>query len=257
MIKLSARPECPVVLKSKKVKEARSALVKKVAKGEKPSGADFKGKSYWGETKKTLKKYQNGKCCFCERRRDANAEGDVEHFRPKLRVIENPAHFGYWWLAYEWSNYLFSCKACNSDYKKDHFPLLDESHRAATKDDDLSLERPVLINPSLEDPAQFIDYDWDSDPEKVFPIGRDPENRGKETIKILALAIRDDLHRSRTDLLLTLRFVEKIVRTSSAQDPAYRNAVQELRRKTEPHQECLSLVYCYIRRNGLQGLLDE
>jgi uncharacterized protein (TIGR02646 family) len=257
VIKLPARPQCPDALQSEKVTKARRTLVEKVAKGIKLSDVDFKGKSYWRETKKALHNYQKGKCCYCERRRDANAEGDVDHFRPKLKVTESPGHSGYWWLAYEWSNYLFSCKACNSDYKKNHFPLLHERHRAATKDDDLTLERPVLIDPSWEEPADFIDYDWDSDPEKVLPVGRDAENRGEETIKILRLAIRDDLHKSRIDLLLTLRLVENIVRKSPPHHPAYREAVQILRQKTRPDQECLGLAYCYIGRNGLQELLDD
>src|SRR5712692_4013168 len=163
MIKLSSRPGYPRVLKSTKVTKARSSLNKKVREGKKLSSSDFKGKSYWGETKQTLHEYQRGKCCYCERRRDANAEADVEHFRPKLGVTENSEHSGYWWLAYEWNNLLFVCKSCNSDHKKNHFPLLQETDRVSTPDD-LSAEKPVLINPSLEDPADFIDYDWESSP---------------------------------------------------------------------------------------------
>lgn len=196
MIKLSPRPKCPAVLKSRQVRNARSALTRKVTRGARLSSADFIGKSYWGKTKEALHRYQNGKCCFCERQREAKLEADVEHFRPKLQVTENPAHSGYWWLAYEWSNLLFSCKACNSTHKKNHFPMVrdDESCRAATKDDDLSSERPALIDPSLEDPADFIGYDWESDSSKVFPFGRDLDDRGMRTIRILGLATRDDLH---------------------------------------------------------------
>jgi hypothetical protein len=121
MINLTARPKCPAVLKSKKVQKSRRALTRKVARGEKLGDADFAGQSYWGQTKELLHKYQNGKCCFCERRRDAKLEADVEHFRPKLKVTENAGHPGYWWLAYEWSNLLFACKACNSGHKKTIF----------------------------------------------------------------------------------------------------------------------------------------
>jgi len=80
VIKLSSRPECPRVLKSTKVTKARDSLQKKVQEGKKLSSSDFKGKSYWGETKQTLHKYQHEKCCYCERHRDANAEADV-HYR--------------------------------------------------------------------------------------------------------------------------------------------------------------------------------
>lgn len=259
MIKLPARPKCPVVLKSKKVKNAHRALTRKVAEGKKLSSADFMGKSYWGETKEVLHQYQNGKCCFCERRRDAKAEADVEHFRPRLKVTENPGHSGYWWLAYKWSNLLFSCKLCNSGHKKNRFPMVrnDETCRAATKDHDLSFERPVLINPSLEDPADFIEYDWGSDPSKIFPIGRDPDGRGMQTINILGLATREELHKGRADLLRTLRFAERVVQESMPGQQLYRDAIQQLRRKTDPNQEYLGLAYYYIRCQGLVGLLDD
>jgi len=257
MIKLPTRPNCPPVLKRKKVEKARAALERKVAQGNKLSDADFVGKNYWGETKKTLHEYQNGKCCFCERRRDANAEADVEHFRPKLKVTEDLNHPGYWWLAYKWSNLLFSCKACNSKYKKTHFPLVNETDRVANKDDDLLLERPMLINPSFEDPADFIDYDWDSDPEKVFLVGKDPDNRGSETIRILGLGVRDDLYKGRSELVVTLRLVDDILQDAQPHSPTYQYAIWTLRRKTERNQEYLGLTHCYMKRKGLEGRLDD
>lgn len=259
MIRFAKRGDCPAPLKSRKVKNARRTLARKAARGVKLSSADFTGKGYWGETKGVLHEYQNGKCCFCERHRDAKLEADVEHFRPKLKVTENPGHSGYWWLAYKWSNLLFSCKACNSSYKKNHFPMVrnDEAYRAATKDDDLSSERPVLIDPSVEDPADFIEYDWESDPSKVFPIGRDRDGRGTQTISILGLATRDDLHKGRADLLSTLRFAERIVRASGPGQQMYREAIQQLRSKTDPNQEYLGLTYYFIRRQGLERLLDN
>ena len=42
------------------------------------------------------------------------AYGDVEHFRPKSK---------YWWLAYCYENYLYSCQMCNQRYKKAEFPI--------------------------------------------------------------------------------------------------------------------------------------
>lgn len=254
MIRLPTRPGCPPVLESKRVKAARRALLRKAAKGTKICAADFKGKHYWGKTKTALQKYQNGKCCFCERRRDANAESDVEHFRPKLKVTDAD-HPGYWWLAYEWSNLLFSCKACNSEFKQSHFPLVNETSRARTKDDDLSMERPVLINPSFEDPADFIDYDWDSDSNKVFLVGNDPENRGSETIRILGLVVRDDLHEGRVGMVLTLKFLDEILHNTPPDHSMYRKAIEKLRRKAKPNQEYLGLTQCYIRRKGLEGVI--
>ena len=67
-----------------------------------------------------------GKCAYCESLITNNQPGDVDHYRPKGRVMdannkpvmittalgENP-HPGYYWLAYQFSNLLPSCIDCN------------------------------------------------------------------------------------------------------------------------------------------------
>jgi hypothetical protein len=63
--------------------------------------------------------FQN-KCAFCECDTSAGAAYDVEHFRPK---------FLYYWLCYEWTNLLLSCRTCNEIYKRTHFPLENEMDR--------------------------------------------------------------------------------------------------------------------------------
>ena len=102
-------------------------------------------------------RHHNGKCCYCERKRDISRERDVEHFRPKLGVTEAPRHKGYWWLAYEWNNMLISCKTCNSAHKKNHFPLMDE-HKRVYEERDTDVEEPLLINPAIEDPEPYFIY---------------------------------------------------------------------------------------------------
>src|SRR5262249_38675962 len=69
----------------------------------------------------------NGKCAYCESKFTVSQPGDVEHFRPKGRVVDDNfkpirvqhptkgeiEHPGYYWLAYEWKNLLPSCADCN------------------------------------------------------------------------------------------------------------------------------------------------
>ena len=74
---------------------------------------DFKS-SVWKRTKKQLKKESAGKCAYCEAPTSVVAHGDVEHFRPKSI---------YWWLAYCYDNYLYSCQICNQSFKSNHFPV--------------------------------------------------------------------------------------------------------------------------------------
>lgn len=69
--------------------------------------------SHWKKAKQQLKVESHGKCAYCEAPTDAVAHGDVEHFRPKSV---------YWWLAYCYDNYLYSCQICNQSFKSDNFP---------------------------------------------------------------------------------------------------------------------------------------
>jgi hypothetical protein len=68
----------------------------------------------WKAAKGQLKLESGGKCAYCESPTDTVAHGDVEHFRPKSV---------YWWLAYCYDNYLYSCQICNEVFKKDKFPI--------------------------------------------------------------------------------------------------------------------------------------
>jgi uncharacterized protein with PIN domain len=73
--------------------------------------------SIWGKSKTQLLKESSNKCAYCEAPLKAVAYGDVEHYRPKSV---------YWWLAYNYENYLASCTLCNQAFKKDHFSLLNQ-----------------------------------------------------------------------------------------------------------------------------------
>jgi len=148
---------------------------------------------------------QHKKCCYCERPRDVARESDIEHFRPKAGVT-NCGDAGYWWLAYAWTNLLFSCRYCNQEHKRNHFPLIDETARALRPRDRLARERPYLIDPSKEDPSQFIGFDWvGGNGLLVRPFGRDRETgRGSRTIEILGLD-RLELNMERSELLTLLQ----------------------------------------------------
>ncbi len=73
----------------------------------------WKGKEHWKRAKAQLKAESGGKCAYCEALTAKVAHGDVEHFRPKAN---------YWWLAYCYENYLYSCQICNEVFKGERFP---------------------------------------------------------------------------------------------------------------------------------------
>lgn len=138
--------------------------------------------------KAALEKMFGGKCAYCESRYNVTAPVDIEHYRPKGQVQEDPAHQGYWWLAAEWTNLLPSCIDCNrkrkqptpkpsadltrmidegrgtvvtNTGKKDSFPLTDEAARARASADSLERESPLLLNPCRDMPEQFLDFSYD------------------------------------------------------------------------------------------------
>ena len=78
------------------------------------AGALAFNSNVWKAAKPQLKLETGGKCAYCESPTDTVAHGDVEHYRPKSK---------YWWLAYCYENYLYSCQICNQVYKGDEFPV--------------------------------------------------------------------------------------------------------------------------------------
>ncbi len=121
---------------------------------------------------------QHKKCCFCEATFLANGYGDVEHYRPKGGYKQNAGDSlgkpGYYWLAYEWSNLLFSCDVCNRSFKKNFFPL-STTYRALNHHNALeNSANCLLINPINENPELHITFNQE------IPVGK--TNKGKESI---------------------------------------------------------------------------
>lgn len=70
------------------------------------------------------------RCMYCE---DSGGT-DIEHFRPK-------SSYPGW--AFQWENYLLACSHCNSNRKRNRFPLLDDG-------------QPALIDPTAVDPSVHL-----------------------------------------------------------------------------------------------------
>ncbi|MFC0518957.1 HNH endonuclease [Mucilaginibacter angelicae] len=146
-----------------------------------------------------LSRIYYNKCAFCESDTTAGAPMQVEHYRPKKAVVGAvPAHTGYYWLAYQWSNLLLSCASCNNK-KRNHFPVngmrvaappfvqnaLDTTACQANSPDLLG-ELAELINPELEqNPMVHFEFYPDG-----TIMGNTPQ--GLQTIRVCGLD-RDQL----------------------------------------------------------------
>ena len=114
--------------------------------------------------KAALEELFHRKCAYCEAPIGAEADWNVEHFRPKGRVAERHGHPGYYWLAYEWLNLYPVCEHCNqrrkdrplwgdlqfaeAGGKQDQFPLEDEATRAMAPGDAFICNDPYLAGGS-------------------------------------------------------------------------------------------------------------
>jgi|GEM_PF-1271646 len=141
---------------------ARKALDNALADRRDGKKFDFNS-NVWGDLKDYLRVLFHGKCAYCDGRFDRNDWGDVEHYRPKRKVTDANGqaidHPGYYWLAYQMSNLLPSCKLCNQGKgKANQFPIDPEDKRVKTPLHDLAGETPLLLNPYIHNPADHLRY---------------------------------------------------------------------------------------------------
>jgi hypothetical protein len=122
------------------------------------------------------------------------AEGTELANSRKLRGRKRPAitEKGYWWLAYDWTNYLLSCAICNQKYKSALFPVApDRPQRNHIKfkaldpcEEDLKIEKPLLLNPFEKNLNPFQHFEFMKSG-LIKPRNLDP--RGKATIRVCGL----------------------------------------------------------------------
>ena len=141
----------------------------------------------WSQAKYYFRLHSHDKCWYCETS-TSGFTGDIDHYRPKGRVAESPSHQGYWWLAFEWRNWRFVCRYCNSlnkdpetgrvGGKADHFPLLHgEAQRITSPDDYEYYEELLCEDPKLLDPTEPGDSDLITFTSEGLPIPVEQDTR--------------------------------------------------------------------------------
>jgi hypothetical protein len=182
----------------------RARILAEISAGRKPKIS----RALWGQFKSVFAAAQHNRCGYCECNVIAGHRGDVEHFAPKNDVrqftgrtgeegdqIPNTAtlkgrtpqsfsDLGYWWLAYDWTNFLLSCVVCNQDWKGNLFPVLEPPPRAKPPTEQArATERALLLNPfGPLDPAKHLKFNEDG---SVEPLRG--SRYGRETIRTVGL----------------------------------------------------------------------
>jgi len=159
---------------------------------------DSEGKTQ-SSVREKLNKYYFQKCGYCE----VICKAEIEHYRPKKGITEDKTHNGYYWLAYEWSNLVPSCRYCNTEGGKgNQFPVIGKRVASPTLDNldnlditqslassqNLSLEKPYLLHPEIDDPSKVLGFTIDDEKKGIKIVGLDTDvKRGEKTIKICNL----------------------------------------------------------------------
>jgi len=215
---------------AKELRANRAAL----KKNEKPTFDAYSTPA----SKAALAQVFGRKCAFCESLLAGTQPGDIEHYRPKGKVIvEDPITGartelpGYFWLAAKWSNLLVSCADCNRPRtqpdcdgvgrvigKANFFPVANEAFRASGPKG-MAQEDALLLNPCLDDPTAHLEFRADGRVEAAVVNGI-PSQKGLATIRYCGLARLELLQmRARHRRIVMAAIRHTVAALEAGQDP--------------------------------------
>ncbi len=184
---------------------------------------DIKNKPAFGRIRKALEVMAAGRarCMYCE----DSLGTDIEHFYPKTNYPER---------AFRWDNYLLACSHCNSNLKRDQFPL--------------AKRRPLLINPTAEDPSEQLAFLPTTG--ELKPIGP----KGQPSIDVFGLndaASPRKLPQARREALLKLQLlIEEYDARITARSKLAKQTIQD-----EPFPAVLAYLLALARVPGVKRAL--
>ena len=242
------------------------AAVAKYYKKWSPRKRAFKFKVYRDpEIKKVLVELFNFKCAYCEYRYKGGYPADIDHWRPKnaVRVDDKSRKPGYYWLASDWDNLFPACKYCNTANrhetkgvlpktrgKLDQFPIQGARSRARLRPGREKGERPLLLNPSTDDPRLHLEYLEAGTERGVVKARAGRTNRasakGIHSIEVYALD-RRQLVEERRDLITSLLGVLRDLEKFAARHRARPNDAEPL---TDFRDELESLRLNFLERDN-------
>lgn len=201
------------------------------------------------DVKGSLHAMQGRVCAYC----GMGTSGlDVEHFRPKGAIEDDEAHGGYWWLAYECSNYFLGCTVCNRTRKRTRFPLFPGATRCTYDTrDTIAAEKRVLLDPAEDPVEEWLTIDRDDVTGKLIPnpgLGAGQRSRVQDAIDLFGLNLDPEVR----------------VQRSKAYEDAARAAVgqrwDDLRRSAmrhRPHSLAARTVLQRVAPERLPGAEEE
>ncbi|MGG6362234.1 AAA family ATPase [Peribacillus frigoritolerans] len=196
----------------------------------------------------------HNKCAYCETKLAHSL--NIDNYRPRGGARREDGTLDkehYWWLAYEWSNLLPTCKECNLN-KSNRFPTLYERVPVGTFElEELLTEGPIILNPSLDKPEDYLIYNKEG---YVFSN----DHRAMITIEILDLN-RSALIDGRKNAGLKLEklwfqlldcYTNAISKNNIDITLSLEQAIKDIKNFIEPKHE-----YCAIKKYLLRTWLNS
>jgi hypothetical protein len=241
-----------------------------------------KHRKVWADLKYELSKVMHGKCWYTEAMQ-IGTDTDVDHFRPKNSVKDvknaetHEKHPGYWWRAFDPSNYRYSCIVANRlrrdleteivGGKADEFPLWLESERAWCPEDDCNAEQPLLIDPCNPVDVALITFAENGEATERYNKETKPKlyekaNRSKMLYHLNhsdfvkeRIKIRDNIMENIED---AQRYYRKLGTDKADADDehAYRRAIEHLRKVCSEEAPFSSFAIAMLRPHRLDESLE-
>ncbi|NVK64997.1 MAG: hypothetical protein HWE22_10440 [Flavobacteriales bacterium] len=172
------------------------------------------------EVRKALIKMFHGKCAYCESKITSIYNGDIEHFRPKAGYTNSGEPItkpGYYWLASDWDNLLFSCPFCNQTNsheiiengqlkeivlgKLNQFPLLTETYRLNSTHGGIYISdhttyiehhkkeesERLLVKPCTDEVEKHFKYNENGTISPNFKLNDFEKNKAQTSIRVYGL----------------------------------------------------------------------
>lgn len=232
------------------------------------------GNPHWRPMKVELQNLTGRKCWYTESK-NPGCLNDLEHYRPKGKVIDNNDNLihWYWFLAFNPINYRLSAQIPNrlndndvlgeTGGKGDNFPLLTGSIHGTNLAETL-VELPVLLDPCCEEDTTLIEFHPDGRPviSHQFSDDKTAVDRVNQSNLLLNLDY-STFNEDREALYNQIRFLveDRGDRYFAAGNEALEDTKHDLRLLMQPTSEYSKAAECYIRgfrdRLWVEDLLFE
>lgn len=218
----------------------------------------------WTALRQALWGLNGCKCWYSEALIQAG-QGHVEHYRPKSGVARE-AHGGYWWRAFDWTNYRLAHPTANvriTDYltgtlagKGTYFPLRAGNTRATNADEEAN-EEPVLLDPTKPQDCRLLCFDATSG-RPIPRYSKDADawlhQRAQESIAFYHLD-EGTWNVQRKDLIDEVNSlcdqIEQLKDTLPASEGDYNAALDDLAKYLGHMAEFSSVAFQTVRERGL------